>query len=168
MPATVPNAPARCSRLSRTQEPGIRSRVAYRFELVARDVAQPECRRDGRQDELRVGERREVDERGARLLLGDGDGESRLARSSGAGQRDEAHVGPAEQRVDRRQLEVAPDQRGRRGANRSHRPAGRSELGVVPEDLLLERAQLGRRLQPEVVQRRPRVAIGGKRICLTA
>ena len=144
------------------------SRIAYRLELVARDVTEPERGRDGRQDELRVGEWREVDERGARMLLGNCNGESRLARSAGAGQRDQAHVGPAQQRVDRRQLEITPDQRGRHGRIGATRPHRRRELGIVPEDLLLERAQLGRRLQPEVVQRRPCVAIRGKRICLPA
>ena len=55
-----------------------------------------------------------------------------------------------------------PSSRGGRAAG------GRVELGVLAEDALLERAELGRRLEPELVEGRPRVAVRGERVGLTA
>ena len=54
-------------------------RVTQRLQLAARNIAEAERGRDGREDELRVGERGEVDEDDVVVLGRGGEGEAGLA-----------------------------------------------------------------------------------------
>ena len=115
-------------------------RVLERLQLATRDVAEPRAGRDGGEDEPRVRERSEIDEDGAVVLGCSGEREPGLAASARAGEREQADVRPAEQRQDRRELEAAADQGGRRAQrNRVSSACGR-ERGVLFEDPALERA----------------------------
>ena len=143
-------------------------RVAQRLQLAARDIAETERGRDGREDELRVGERSEVDEHGAVVLGRGGEGEAGLAAPARAGEGEQTHVLSAEERQDRGQLESAADER-RRGADRKHVFARRRyERGILLEDPALERPELGRRLEAELVERVSGLAVGGERVGLAA
>ena len=134
----------------------------------ARDIAETERGRDGCEGEPRVGERGEVDEDGAVVLGRGGEGEAGLAAPARAGEGEQTHVRSAEERQDRGQLESAADER-RRGADREHVFARcRYERGILLEDPALERSQLGRRLEAELVERVPRIAVGGERVGLAA
>ncbi len=73
----------------------------------------------GRQDEVRLDERRQGHEPGVprerrRDLLGHAQGEAGLADAAGAGQGQEAHVGAAQQLDSRVHLPFAADERGQR------------------------------------------------------
>ena len=87
------------------------------------------------------------------MLGGGGEGEAGLAAPAGAGEREQTHVRPAEERQDRGELEPAADER-RRGADRKRVFArDRYERGILLEDPALERAELGGRLEAELVER---------------
>ena len=85
-------------------------------------------------------------------------------------------LGPLEQRAQRRELARAADERERR--RRHERPGQRRacasgaarelERRVLGEDLPLELPQRRARLEPELVERRPRVAVGLERLGLPA
>lgn len=126
--------------------------------------------------ELGVGHAREVDEDCAVAELGrkrlrDGDRETRLPGAAGSRQRDEAHVVPAQHRLDGRDLEAASHQRGgRRGQCRSGdgRSGGR-EAFVLPQDSALELLQSGPGIDAELVEERAAcVAVGVERLLLPA
>ena len=143
-------------------------RVTQRLQLAVRDIAETERGRDGRKDELRVGERGEVDEDGVVVLGRGGEGEAGLAAPARAGEREETHIRSAEERQDRGHLEPAADER-RRGANRKSVFARyRHERGILLEDPALERAELGGRLEAELVERLACLPVGGERIGLAA
>ena len=101
-------------------------RAEQPLDALAAELVDVECCRDRRQDERSVGDGRQLDERRPvselRLELpGDGQCEPRLARSAGAGQRDEPFAFPHE-RDDRGHVVDPPDQRGRRRGERRGRP----------------------------------------------
>ena len=78
--------------------------------------AQPERRRNRRDHERRIGNRRQIDERDAALecrgeIRGDLDGQPCLAGAARPGQCHEAHGGVEQRGRDRRRLRVAPQQR---------------------------------------------------------
>ena len=108
---------------------------------------------DRRQHESGIRERRQVDEDvRAAVLRGSGAGEHGLPGPASTCERDQPHVGSAEKRLDRSQLELASDER-RRVAPRQVQPVvGRSEGRVVLEDPALQRSQRRRGLEPELVQ----------------
>ena len=113
----------------------------------------------------------ELDDHGsiADERLGDGERESRLARASRAGQRDETGVAPPEQRADRGNLDCPPDEsRARSLLTRREGDSGPSQRGLVPEDLLLEGTKLGRGLEPELVEGAAGLVEGGQRLGLAA
>jgi hypothetical protein len=134
----------------------------------------PERPRDRRQDQPRLDDRREVDERRGAETLGGGDRQARLARATGPGERDEPRVRSAEEPADRGELEVATDQR--RPSAREARVGFAGVVGrrraperrVLAEDALLQRPKLGRRLEPELVERRTRIAVCREGIGLPA
>ena len=141
-----------------------------RDRLLALFLVDAESRRDRRDHEVGVRHGSEVDERRAPALSGRRDGERRLARAAWAGERDEARVVTTEERYDRGELARPADELrgglGDGGPRRSGR--GRGERRVVLEDASLERTQLGRRLEPELVERRAGVAVRGERVGLPA
>ena len=143
-------------------------RVTQRLQLAARNIAEAERGRDGREDELRVGERGEVDEDDVVVLGRGGEGEAGLAAPARAGKGEQTHVRSAEEGQDRGQLEPAADER-RRGADRKHVFARcRDERGILLEDPALERPELGGRLEAELVERFSSLAVGGERVRLAA
>ena len=90
--------------------------------------------------------------------------------SSWTGERHEPRVRALQERRHRCELEAAADDGRRRGGNavpvaRRGR-GGRVEGRILAEDPLFEGAQLGRRLEPELVEGRASVAVGGERVCL--
>jgi len=100
-----------------------------------------------------------------RAVLGSsGSRERRLAGPAGPGEGDEPHVGPAEERGDRGLLEVAAHELRERRQRRCVGPGAEGEGGVVLEDPPLEGAEVGRRLEPELVQARSRVPVRGERV----
>ena len=136
----------------------------------------PEPPGDLRRQQRGIADRGEIDEDDflpghERELRGRGEGEARLSRPARPGQGDEPHVVATEQRVDRDDLEVAPEQRCRRrrqGHDRLRLWRG-EQRRVLVEDALLERLQLGTRVDPELVDERPlRRAIGVERVLLPA
>ena len=151
-------------------------RAVVQLRVQRRVVSDAERVRDRRNEQRRVGHRREVDEHGAvsqrrRELLGDGERESRLARAAGAGQRHEPRV-RAKQRRDRRGLDPPADERRRRrGETRGEtRPLPRSgERRVLAQhgtlELLQRRARLDAELLDEHLTRR---AVGLERVLLPA
>ena len=107
--------------------------------------------------------------------------EPRLAAAGLGREQDEAALaalGPLEQRAQRRQLARAADERERRRRHErpgqrdrsaaSSRAARELERRVLGQDLLLELPQRRARLEPELVERRPRVAVGLERLRLPA
>ena len=133
--------------------------------------------RDRRLEQLRIANRREVDEDGAVAKLGaelggDGEREPRLAGSARAGQRHEPHVVAPEQAGDRRGFEPAADERRGRHRQPNATRLGRfrgGERGVLAQHLPLELLQLGAgvdaQLLDECVARSP---VGLERVSLTA
>ena len=107
------------------------------------------------------GERGEAAAGGA----GDLDRQPRLADAAGPGERHEARV--LEQREHGAHVVVAAERR-RRRRGRDVLARGRGERRVVGEDRLLEVAQLGPGLEPQLVQRRPGVLEGGERVGVPA
>ena len=99
----------------------------------------------------------ELDERRRRDLRRRRACDRRLPDAAGAGDRHEAGRSTGEQRDDRRHVEVAADEL----CSGVRRPvqlgAARREQRVVRQDAALERAQLGRRLEAELVERGARL-----------
>ena len=108
------------------------------------------------------------------MLACRGERKPRLARPARAGERHESDLGTREEACDGRDLALASHERRRVGRERTglwlrrRRRRGELELGVLAEDALLERAQLGRRLEPELVEGGASVAVRGERVGLTA
>ena len=138
-------------------------------------LPQPDGPGDRRQQELSLGDRGEVDERrpvgepGAELVA-ELDGEPRLADAAGAEQRHEPGCRIEQAAGELRQRSLTADRR-RLGA-RHPEDAGLGlrvgvECGIVREDPAFQLAQLGRRLEPQLVdQQHPSFAVTGKRVGL--
>ena len=108
---------------------------------------------------------RELGQQLARRL----DREPGLAGAPGAGQRQQPHLGPPRQRRDRRHLELAAQERRQRpGQVRRPRLARRrrGDRRVLLQHRPLERLQLRRRLDAELVEHAARLAVGLERVGL--
>ena len=109
---------------------------------LPRRLVDAESASDGREDELRIGDRREVDERGSADRGRSREREGRLSGASGTGERDEADVVAAKKRRDRRELDIAADELRRASCRRDPLRSEKTERGVVVEDALLQVPQL--------------------------
>ncbi len=127
-----------------------------------RDVGDAERLRDGRHHELRVTQRGELDEHGAvrvgrGCVAGGFESQPGLAASACAGEDDQACVSPGEEVGQLGELRLAAyeeaDRRGQRFVCRTE-GVGVVQARVVAENLLLQRAQRGARLEPELVAQR--------------
>jgi hypothetical protein len=112
------------------------------------------CAGDRRQNVVRVRKRSEVDEESAANLVCNREGKPRLSDTTCAGQRDEAVLGPTQECGDRRLLEVPADERSRRRKRWTRWNGCRKvELGILPQNRLLEVAKLWSGLDPEPVDK---------------
>jgi hypothetical protein len=121
-----------------------------------RPVAALELERlfDSHPEQLRIPERRQVDEARRPLrgqLLGDGECESGLARAAGTGQRDEARLA-TEERSNSRDFQLPPDERVRRRRQPGGELVELRRSQSLPQDRTVELPQFGRRLDPELVE----------------
>ena len=102
-------------------------------------------------------------------MFGDGECESCLARSARAGESHEPDVLATQDRLDRRQLEPAADERGRRRRQpepRRFRRRLECERRIVPQHRALELAQRRARLDSELVEHAASVLVGVERVLL--
>ena len=123
------------------QQAGLVERRAHVLEeRPPRRLLDTESLGHGREHELRVGERREIDLDRTADLGGSGPREARLTDPADARERHQSHVASAKERSHGRELELAADETGAVGLRRWD---GRPEVRIVFEDPALERAQLG-------------------------
>ena len=109
---------------------------------VPRRLVDAESASDGREDELGIGDRREIDECGPADRGRSRERKGRLSGASGTGERDEADVVAAKKSRDRRELDIAADELRRTRRRRSDLRRRKSERRVVVEDALLQVPQL--------------------------
>ena len=121
---------------------------------------------DGADHEAGIGDWRQIDEGRPTGRRARRDGEGGLSRPARPRERDEPGLRAAEERRDRRELELATDERRWWGRRRRVGGARGREARVVLEDAPLERAELRGGLEAELVECRPSVAVGGEGICL--
>ncbi|HEY7692075.1 MAG TPA: cupin domain-containing protein [Gaiellaceae bacterium] len=126
---------------------------------------------DGRAQQLGIAYRRQVDEARGQLrgqLIGDGEGEPRLAGPARPREGDQPRL-LAEHGGHGRDLQLPADERCRRPGQARLQLVGAlrgGQHGVLAENGAFELAQLRRRLDPELVERRPRRLVGVQRLFL--
>jgi len=150
--------------------------LGYRRGELAVTLLHTERLGDRRNEQLVARDRSKVDEERTvgKLRLerrGNGERQSRFARSARAGQGREAHVFLAEEPRDRRHFEVAPDQRGERDRERrlgAGLGLGRRQRRLLPQDRALELLEVRARLEAELLDENPaRVAVSLERVSLS-
>ena len=166
-------ASASCSKLSITRSACRPARRSARLSRRGRSLALPDGHGlgDRGQQQRRVPDRVQRDEEGSVAELGGEDvcgldGEPRLPRAAGPGQRQHPRV--AAQRVgDLLELALPADERADRHGDVALGQRPPRERLVLAQDRLLEVPQLGARLEPELVEERlARLPVGLERVRL--